>query len=392
MKKFLTIFLFTSILGMSCKEPFAPEITINETCPTVPNFNAAHPKAAVFQALVDKYVQKGVPGISLLVRDKDGAWVGAGGKSDIQNNVAMIPCTVSKVASVTKMFVGMLTLKLVEEGKLSLDTKISQYLPADMVKKIENADKVTLRMCLNHTMGIYNVIKSNAFYLAVVNNPTKEWTADELVEFVYNQPAVYTDSIGVRAKYSNTNTLLVALIINRVTGENFQKLVQEKVAKPLGLSHTYYFPYDRLPATTAQGYFDLYNNGTILNMSNYNTATGYGGMYSTVQDIRTFVEAIFKYRTVLTPAMYAEMTKWTMDDRDNSQFGLGTIRNFIDREEKDGKFALGHTGRDLGYSADCFYFPTQDVTMTWIINYGADADSRLKPIILDFEKEVIDHL
>jgi D-alanyl-D-alanine carboxypeptidase len=392
MKKHLFLFVFVSFLILSCKEPFAPDMTLNVPCVDVPNNNPAHPKAAVFQGIIDKYIKKGIPGISMLIRDKDNVWVGAGGQADIKNNVPMTPCTVSKVASVTKMFVGMLTLKLVEEGKLNLDTKISQYLSNSVIKKIENADKVTLRMCLSHTTGIYDVIKSNSFYLSVVNNPTKEWTAEELIEFVYNKPAVFTDSIGVRAKYSNTNTLIVALIINQVTGENFQKLIQERVVMPLGLTQTYYFPYNRLPNTTAQGYFDLYNNGTILNMSNYNTATGYGGIYSTVQDMRVFIEAIFKYKKVLTPALYAEMIKWTMDDRDNSQFGLGVIREYIDREFKDGKYAYGHTGRDLGYSADCFYFPTKDITMTWLINYGADADSRLKPVILDFQKEVIDNL
>jgi D-alanyl-D-alanine carboxypeptidase len=74
------------------------------------------------------------------------------------------------------------------------------------------------------------------------------------------------------------------------------------------------------------------------------------------------------------------------DDADLS-LGLGIMRRF---EKRGVDYAWGHTGRDLGYAADLFYFPNKNVSIAWCINYGADADSYLKPVILDFQKDLID--
>jgi hypothetical protein len=82
------------------------------------------------------------------------------------------------------------------------------------------------------------------------------------------------------------------------------------------------------------------------------------------------------------------MTKWTAEDGDNSRFGLGLIKNWIDRGED--KAPIGHTGRDLAYSADMFYFPKSGATMIFFVNYGTDAKSSLKPVFLEFESKVLD--
>src|SRR4051794_28063301 len=90
----------------SCKKAFV-EPTTNETIPVPWNdTSAAHPQAAAFRALIEKYQQKGLPGISLLVRDKSGTWVGSTGKADVENNIPFQVGQVSKVASITKLFMG----------------------------------------------------------------------------------------------------------------------------------------------------------------------------------------------------------------------------------------------------------------------------------------------
>jgi D-alanyl-D-alanine carboxypeptidase len=356
---------------------------------TIADQNANHPKKAVYQTIINKYIKQGLPGIVLLVRDVNGVFVGVGGKADIARNIPMQSCQISKIASITKTFVGVLAMKLVEDGVLNLDTKISQYLPNDIISRVRNAEKVTLRQLLNHSTGIYDIIDDNTFYLDVVNNPTKARRGEDLLQFVYDKEPDFIPD-GIKVGYSNTNTLLVSMIIDRITGVHHEKLIRERIFQPLGLQNSYYFPEDRIPATTAQGYFDLYNNGTILNMSNYNTSSGYGGIYSTVNDMRVFCEALLRSKTLVSPASYAEMTQWTTDDGDNTQFGLGLFRNFINRPADE--IPLGHSGRDLAYSADMYYFPTQDATMTWLVNYGGDAKSNLKPVLLAFEKEVMDEI
>lgn len=386
--KYLIIIGLSLFAFSSCQKDLINDET--QTCTSnISGINANHPKKTVFQNLMNSYVKKGLPGINFLYSDADGLWVGSAGLADIEKNVAMTPCHVSKVASITKTFEAVLTMKLVEEGVLVLDKKISEYLPSDMISKIENADKVTLRNLLNHSTGIYDVIDDNSFYLDVVNNPTKRRRGEDILQFVYNKTAAFPFD-GSKVGYSNTNTLLVSMIIDRVTGKRHEQLIREKIFTPLGLKNTYFVPEDALPNTTAQGYFDLYNNGTIVNMSNYNTSNGYGGIYSTVEDLKIYSDALLKNKTLVSTNSWIEMTKWTNDDGDGSRFGLGLIKNWLERGED--KAPIGHTGRDLGYTADMFYFPKRDATMIFYINYGTDAKSNLKPVFLEFESKILDEI
>lgn len=344
----------------------------------------AHPGAARFQAVLDEYAAKGLPGISALVRDENGVWVGAAGKADISENIDMKPCTVSKACSITKTFIGVLTLQLVEEGKFGLDDPITLWLPDDITGNIKNAPESTVRMLMNHTTGIADVIDDNNFYLAVLDDPARKWKPEELVKFVYGDAPEFTP-VGSDATYSNTNFLLLAMIIEKATGKPHDALLREKVIEPLGLSDTRYYWHDPLPAYTAQGYFDLYNNGTILNMTNYNTGSGngYGGMYSNVFDLQVFIEKLVREKTLLSDKMLSEMLTFTDEVGDSHRRnGLAIFKDFL--ELGPDEYAYGHRGRDLGYTADMFWFPEKDRTMIYFVNYGTDAKSELKDVFSDF--------
>lgn len=339
--------------------------------------------------MLNTYTKKGLPGISLLVRDKDGLWYGASGKADMEHNIAMQPCQVSKIASVTKIFIGTLTMKLVEDGVLNLDDPLSKWLPAETISKIKNADQCTIRNLLNHSSGIADVISDNAFYLQVLNNPTRHWEPEELLEFVYGDEPLFTNP-GDSVDYSNTNLLLDIMIIEKATGRPHEQLLHERILQPLGLSDTYYQPHDPLPAITAQGYYDLYNNGTLVNMSNFNTGSGngYGGMFSNVFDMQRFIEALLRDKTLLTPAGLAEMTRITGDDwGEGEHYGVTIRKEYI--SDDNAIYCYGHRGRDLAYSADLFYYPVQDVTVALIVNYGTDADSGLRQTFRDFRDELM---
>lgn len=379
----LSILTFTS-----CQKDLITDNTANCTA-NISGINQNHPKKVVFQNLMDSYVKKGLVGINFLYQDKEGLWVGSSGMADIEKGIPMASCHVSKIASITKSFEAVLTMKLVEEGQLSLDKKISEYLPDVIISKVANADKVTLKNLLNHSSGIYDVIDDNAFYLDVVNNPTKTRHGEEILQFAYGRKAAFAFD-GMTVGYSNTNTLLVSMIIDRLTGKHHEQLIREKIFRPLNMWNTYYIPEDKLPVNTVQGYFDLYNNGTILNMSNYNTANGYGGIYSTVEDLKIYSDALLKNKTLVSPNSWLEMTKWTAIEEGKRRFGLGLMLNWIDKGEDSAP--IGHTGRDLSYTADMFYFPKSDATIIFFVNYGTDAKSSLKPVFLEFESLVLDEI
>ncbi len=386
---FIYTLLIILISMTGCKKDEIGETSVCEN-PTYLNSNN-HPKNNTYKSIIKKYTEKGLPGISLLINDEHGTWAGASGRADIGSSIDMKPCHISKVASITKLFIGTLVLKLVEEEVINLDDKISNHLPSDVVSNVKNVDKCTLRNLLNHTSGIADVIKVKSFYMGVLNDPSKFWTPDELIKFVYNDDAVF--ETGKDVGYSNTNLLLAIMIIEEVTGKDHADLLREKIIDPLELTDTYYHWHESLPDFVAQGYFDLHNNGTLLNMSNYNTGSGngYGGVFSTVFDLQTYSDALFRHRTLLSDASYDELMTFTeMEEEKNRAFGITVMKDFMDRPNY--QYAYGHRGRDLAYSADMFWFPNKDVTMIYLINYGTDAKSSLQQVFFDFREELVNEL
>ena len=375
------------LLFLSCQEPVIEPTAL---C-TVPASTASHPKAEEFQGVITKYLKAGLPGISVLIRDENGIWVGSGGQADIDKGIPMNPCHISKTASITKTFVAVLALKLVEEGKLQLDEKISKWLPEEITANIENAETTTLRNLLNHTSGIFDFSTNEDFYLALLNYPNKKWEAEELLEFSYDKEAEFPT--GTTSGYSNTNTVLATMVIEAATGRNHVALLREKIFEPLGLEDSYYYYQEALPAKRmAQGYFDLYNNNTLVNVSSYNTGTGNGlnGLYSTVYDLQKFVDALLRDKTILSQSSLDAMLTFADNVESRKYLGLGVFKDYIDGNFAEDEYAYGHRGRDLGYSADMFYFPNQDITVTLLVNYGTNAKSNLQDIFLDFRYEIAD--
>ncbi len=363
------------------------EIQPTDLC--MPAMSEAHAKADLYQGVIDEYTRKGLPGIAVLIRDEDGEWSGASGMADIHRGVPFQVCHVSKVASVTKLFVGVLVMKLVEDGTFALDDPIRKWLSDKTLKRIANADQVSIRQLLNHTSGIYDLIDDNAFYLAILNHPGRKWKPDELLEYVRGDDAVFPP--GTDVEYSNTNFLLTAMIIEAATGQSHATLLRQRILDPLSLSDTYYHWHEGLPGLVAQGYFDLYNNGNLLEMSNFNTGSGngYGGLYSTIYDMRTFIEALLRDKTLLSPASLEEMLTITSEDLVSGEaYGVTIRKDFLDRSADE--FGLGHRGRDLAYSADLFYFPTRDMTISYLVNYGTDAKSELREVFLRFREAMVD--
>lgn len=390
MKKYL-FFIGFGIIFFSCKKSQVQPTTLSAIQVPWSDTSSVHPKSAFFSALLKKYHDKGLPGISLLVHDASGTWVGAIGKADIEKNIPFTVGQVSKVASITKLFIGALVFKLMEDsvntglGYNALYTKINNWLPATITDKLPNGNKITLGDCMKHETGVPDVIEQDAFYLAVLNDPNKIWKPEELLEFIYNKSPEFNPRDT--AVYSNTNFVLVIMVIEAATHRNHSDLLKEYILNPLQLANTYYQPHDILPNTVAQGYFDLYNNNTIVNVSNLVTGSGngYGGMYSNVFDLFTFEKALFIQQTLLSQKSLAIMQTYGKKD-DTNFYGYGLQKSYL---QPNGEYGIGHKGRDLGYSANLFYFPKNGVTNIFFVNYGTDAESGLKDVFRSFVDELV---
>lgn len=351
-----------------------------------------NPKSAQYQSLIEEYVKKGLPGVILLIKDDNGFYIGSAGMADIRKEIKLQPCHISKIASITKYMLGVAAMRLQEKGLLSLDDPISKYISHDKLDKISNGNEpLTVRNLMNHTSGFYDVIDDQGFYLQVLNDPTKHWTSDELLKYVYGKNALFAFNPQDTAGYSNTNYILLKLVVEAASHKSSSKILHEDLFDPLGMSDTYSFYDDPLPdGKIAQGYYDLYNNGNLENLTNWNTGSGngYGGVYSTVWDMYLFIDALYVKKTILTQASLDEMLVFHHTIESRKQLGVSCFKDFIDIGDPAKDYAWGHRGRDLSYSADLFYFPEHHAIMSMIVNYGTDGNSPLRPVFQEMRDKV----
>ncbi|MFZ4544848.1 MAG: serine hydrolase [Saprospiraceae bacterium] len=133
---YITILTLLCASWISCKKEIISDTKIG-TCTVLSNpASSSHPKSVQFQNLLNKYTQKGLPGLNVYVKDGRGLYIGSSGMADIENKIQMTPCHIAKAASITKIIIGVAVLKLQEEGKLTLDDPISKYIDANILNKI----------------------------------------------------------------------------------------------------------------------------------------------------------------------------------------------------------------------------------------------------------------
>ena len=372
MNKGLAI-LFSLIAMLSCSkgEDIAPAFY---TCQwAFADSSATHPDHVRYQALLDDRVSQGVVGITMSVyHPQSGIWNGAAGKADLHNDISMQPCHISRVGSTVKMFTATTVLKLAEEGKINLDDRIADYLPEDIIDKLENAEDATIRQLLQHSSGIYNYIQNLRFQTASLNDLIEEWHADDLLPYAYHQKAYFKPGDDVR--YSNTGYILLGLIIEQVESKPFYDVFEEKIFAPLGLKLTTFAAVDPVPDGIVRGYIDLFSKLQVTEstyFSGWDYYTADGGLISNPYDLNVFFRALMEGR-ILNAQSLSEMLTWqTPKDPDPEFFpiayGLG-----IFRIETPQGIAYMHSGDAIGYYANMLYFPEDSTTVVYAVNsnYG----------------------
>ncbi len=387
------ILILTLILALSsCKDSLiAPTVVCTEDAGIA--LNELHPKAAALQAKMDEYIGKGIPGITVLIADDDGIWTNSAGYADIENGIKMQPCHLNKLGSITKMMVGTLAWQLIQDGLLAIDEPIETYIP-DVANQITNGDEITFGMLLNHTSGIYDVAGDLNYNLAVVNDFSYSWSSEEILEFMKNKPA--THEPGTAISYSNSNTMIEALIIEKVTGRKHGELLTERILQPLGMNSTVYydysddFPTDRL----AQGYLDFNNDGgAIQNISALNPGSGNGftGVYSTVTDLYRFMKALMVDKTLTTQENLDEIfASFQLAPGGYWMSSVGAIHNEFRQTLPEDQPAYGHGGGDIGYSANLNYLPHNNTIFASTYNYGINLGTALRDEVVNLQVELIE--
>ena len=216
------------------------------------------------------------------------------GLANMEWNIPNTPETRFRLGSITKQFTATLILQLVDQGKIKLDGKLSDYLP-DYRKDV--GQKVTVHQLLNHTSGIPSYTGQPGFFNDVSRNPYS--VADFVKKYASNDLEFEP---GSKFSYNNSGYFLLGAIIEKVTGQPYEKVLKEKIFDPLGMKNTGYDHHTTILEKRAAGYVktpDGYLNAPYLDMSLPYAA---GSMYSTVDDLYLWDQALYTDRVVSAPS------------------------------------------------------------------------------------------
>ncbi|MFD8234815.1 serine hydrolase domain-containing protein [Streptomyces sp. NPDC059696] len=331
------------------------------------------------QQILEEIVDSGITGMTLLVHDERGEWAGSAGVSKLGESAEPPVDGHVRIGSNTKTFTATLVLQLVAEGRIELDAPAAEYLPVPGLD-----GRVTVRMLLQHTSGIFNFtgeyyddgtfapgIPATTAGKEWVDNRFKTYRPEDLVRLALSQPARFEPGAGW--SYSNTNYVLARLLIEKVTGRPVAQEMQRLILGPLGLTGTVSPAADtEIPAPHAHAYYRYEDGGQerTVDVTRHNPSwiSSGGDMISTTRDLHTFISALMSGR--LLPAdLLAEMCTPRPTPLPNMGYGLGV---FV-QDTGGGRTVVTHNGGIAGHAAMMFSTPDGSKTLTAALNYVDDA-------------------
>ncbi|GLX01664.1 serine hydrolase domain-containing protein [Microtetraspora sp. NBRC 16547] len=334
------------------------------------------------QKAIEEMVESGFVGVSMRVHDERGEWAGSAGAAELGRTAKPPINGHVRIGSNTKTFTATLVLQLVAEGKVGLDTPAADYLPEFGLDR-----RITVRMLLQHTSGVFNfsgeVYDDGTVVPGIpipygttgqewVDNRFKAYRPQELVELALSKPARFEPGTGW--SYSNTNYVLARLLIEKVTGRSLAEEMQRLILGPLGLSGTVVPDASpEIPKPHAHAYYRYEDGGEqkTVDITRQNPSwisTG-GDMISTPRDLHTFISALLGGKLLPAPLL-AEMCTPRPTGIPNMDYGLGVFVLTTD----GGGTVISHNGGSVGHAALMYSTPDGSKTLTAALNCVDDAD------------------
>jgi D-alanyl-D-alanine carboxypeptidase len=343
---------------------------------------AAKPLPAQDRKFVDGVVAKAMkeerlPGVSVTVTGPQGNYTRAYGVADRATGAAYKASDHVRIASITKTFTATAILLQVADGKLSLEDPIGKWLPS-----VPNADQITVRDLLAMRSGLYDFTAEPKFLKAFTENPLMKFSPQDVVKIEEtHKPVAAPDT---ETKYTDSNYVLLGLILEAVTGETVEKVITDKVIEPLGLTHTNFPTTAAMPKPFSQGYFagdDGKSKIQDYTAVNPKVAWTAGAMVSTLGDLRKYGRELAT-GTLLPPSLQAERLKF--GDIPNGSgpsvgYGLGILHV--------GSW-LGHDGAIFGFSTVTMYEPKTKTTIAAIANLSSNFSTPTLDIFFGIAKQL----
>jgi D-alanyl-D-alanine carboxypeptidase len=304
--------------------------------------------AAALQQALDAIAATAAAGVLAEFLHPGGTWRSSSGVAELGTTTRVPVAGRFRAGSVTKSFVATAVLQLVGERRLGLDDPIEKWLPGTVAA----GKRITVHHLLQHTSGIVNYTNTRAFRTlygtvdGILSLRDRTWTPAELLAFTNGQPLLFEP--GTSWTYSNTNYILLALIVEKVTGRPYASEVERRILRPLGLHHT------ELPGAKStiagphpHGYLPREQDDALtpvdITMLNPTVAGASGELVTTTADLNRFYRALLTGR-LLRPAQLAQMrtARTTGHDYD---YGLGLQTRLL----PNGTRLWGHDGDIFGY-------------------------------------------
>lgn len=297
--------------------------------------------------------EHGIPGIIVGIWEPGRKpWVQATGKAEVETDTDIRSADKVRIASITKTFVATVILQLVDEGRLSLDDKLDQFVPV-----VPNSDDITIRELCNMSSGVYNITDDPGFMHDYFNEPLKKWTPQEIIDIVIAHEPAFPP--GAEGKYCDTNYILLGMIIEQVTGKTVEEEIQTRIIEPLGLTNTSFPTKPAMTGEYSHGYMDDHEPGELKDATLIDPSCCWaaGAMISNLYDLRIWAKALAE-GDLLSETTQQERLNW-ISIGGHAQYGLGILNlNGL----------IGHNGTILGYNSVMFYIPSKGATVIVLAN------------------------
>lgn len=250
-----------------------------------------------------------------------------------------------RIGSVSKIFTSVLVMQAVEEKKLTLQTKLSEFYPS-----VPNAAQITVEQLLQHRTGIHNLTDEKEYW----DYHQKPQSEKQMVDVIAKYKSDFAP--GQKHSYSNSNYILLGYILEKVYKKPYSNLVQTKIAKPLKLTLTRVGGKINSKENQANSY--VFNNDQFQKSAetDMSVPVGAGNLVSTPTELLKFIIALEEGK-LISRASLAQMKNF----QDNYGFGLSKVP-FVN------KYGYGHTGRIEEFRSVLFYFPEDKTGISFITN------------------------
>ncbi|MEM8830370.1 MAG: serine hydrolase [Cyanobacteria bacterium P01_G01_bin.19] len=388
-----------AFLNFTLSEPPPPSgITVALDAPNLDDFNLSQIQVEGGEiTLEDELVEElnssldgtrapEVPGAVVAIVSPSGSYFGASGLANVEDDIPLQSSDRFEIGSITKTFTATTILQLVEEGVLSLEDNLTDWLPESVTADIPNANEITLENLLQHTSGIADYV--DVLFAQAASNPlvfTQDWQPEELVDLIDGQEALFAP--GESFYYSNTNFLLLGIVIESATGNNVAAEIRDRIIEPLELDNTFFAGEEEIPEGYVSGYWDFDGDGTLNNidLANLSWAWSTGAMVSNAEDLDTFARNLFAGDLLQPETLEMMLDTIPAVDNDNySSYGLG-----VGTIESPNRFWYIHRGQTLGYRSNMWYSPEDDLTYIELIN-GFSSDNLVRDILPAYREGIND--